>query len=93
MHSSDAPCVKMYLIAAVASRFPFGPKRGSVPPAGAGLAAFATLSAAGSILRFRRAVRPTDNPLSDAAIAPCCWPFPQSKGRVQLESACQPVHQ
>ena len=82
MHSSDAPCVKMYLIAAVASRFPFGPKRGSVPPAGAGLAAFATLSAAGSILRFRRAVRPTDNPPSDDAIAPCCWPLPttQRKG-------------
>ena len=70
MHSSDAPCVKMYLIAAVASRFPFGPKRGSVPPAGASLAAFGTLSAAGSILRFRRAVRPTEIPLSDAAIAP-----------------------
>ena len=73
MHSSDAPCVKMYLIAAVASRFPFGPKRGSVPPACDALAAFdGQLSAAGSILRFRRALRPTDNPLSDAAIAPCC---------------------
>ena len=71
MPSSDAPCVKMCLIAGVASRFPFGPKRGPVPPASAALAAFdGLLSAAGSILHFRRAVRPTDSPLSDTAIAP-----------------------
>ena len=59
---------KLDLAIAVASTPPFGPKRGSVLPACCdfGVFGWALSVCPGPSLRFRLAVRPTGNPLSDA---------------------------